>query len=647
MKKFSQFLCGFQKDLKAFIYWCLVLTLLRIAFIWWYQSQLPNGWDAEAGRALWLGLRLSLKTAGLVMLVGTIFATIPGSFGAARIFNKVRMAWHGFALCIFSVLFFTRIQYYKIFNAAFNNMIINGMNDDKAAILETALKEYHLVEGLLASAVLAAVLYQGLKFVLNTIGELDITDIYSANLRRAVVVLTIVFLPTMWVFVRYGGAFNYSGSITWASAARLKSNLLNEAILDDLQALHRVRDNKRQINSVADMKLSAEQIREMAVALGGSSQGKTLSEALTRQAKGSPLATKPMNVVVVLGESFGQWPMLPPFDKLKIAENTRQLEKMGMSVNNMLATGTGTMPAVIGQVTGLYDCGLYANYREQSFKNPYQTGIAYLFKQLGYRTIFWYGGYSSWQNVRNFTLAQSFDEFHCADEFGVEGTAWGVRDEVLAENVAKYIKSHESEQKPTLHVVLTTNNHGPYNVPVDEIGFDRAGVAASLPEDIANTKQNLTELGHIWHTDRVIGDMVRDIEKLDKTALFVVTGDHSERYSFAKEESHKVISIVPCIFYGAGVEKVRKNIATGVAIQIPATLVELVAPAGHKYCSLLPSMLNQKDGAFAFNHRLYTVGDAIGVVDDEDMETLAPDSKKIVEAGNKLSVYWVVRGENF
>ncbi len=35
----------------------------------------------------------------------------------------------------------TRIPYYKIFNAAFNMMLINGAHDDTYAIFVTAVKE--------------------------------------------------------------------------------------------------------------------------------------------------------------------------------------------------------------------------------------------------------------------------------------------------------------------------------------------------------------------------------------------------------------------------------------------------------------------------------------------------------------------------
>ena len=51
-------------------------------------------------------------------------------------------------------------------------------------------------------------------------------------------------------------------------------------------------------------------------------------------------------------------------------------------------------------------------------------------KQLGYKTIFWYGGFGAWQNVENFVRAQHFDEFRDASSFTGEkgGNAWGVPD---------------------------------------------------------------------------------------------------------------------------------------------------------------------------------------------------------------------------
>ena len=66
---FARFFENLQQDLKAFGYWCLVLTVFRMAFIWVYSSQL-NGNYADVPMALLLGFRLSMKTAGMLCLIG-------------------------------------------------------------------------------------------------------------------------------------------------------------------------------------------------------------------------------------------------------------------------------------------------------------------------------------------------------------------------------------------------------------------------------------------------------------------------------------------------------------------------------------------------------------------------------------------------
>ena len=76
MNSYARFFENLQQDLKAFIYWCLVFTVFRIAFIAIYNGQL-NGDYSDIPMALLLGLRLSLKTAGMIALIGFVFATLP------------------------------------------------------------------------------------------------------------------------------------------------------------------------------------------------------------------------------------------------------------------------------------------------------------------------------------------------------------------------------------------------------------------------------------------------------------------------------------------------------------------------------------------------------------------------------------------
>lgn len=241
MNSYARFFENLQQDLKAFIYWCLVFTVFRIAFIAIYNGQL-NGEYGDVPMALLLGLRLSLKTAGMIALIGFVFATLPKLIVKNWPADKLRFCWHAVALVFFAVCFMTRIPYYKIFNAAFNMMLINGAHDDIYAIFVTAVKEYQLLWRFPLALLLGAVLAYGLKLWLKKVTTVEFATLQH---KKMVMALTLPVLAFLWIFVRFGGAFTYSNSLNWLSAARLKSNLLNEAILDDGQALYRVHDIKK------------------------------------------------------------------------------------------------------------------------------------------------------------------------------------------------------------------------------------------------------------------------------------------------------------------------------------------------------------------------------------------------------------------
>lgn len=635
MQMFRRFFAGLQQDLKAFVYWCVVFAVFRLIFIALYSSQLDNVSLLQVAEAMWLGLRLSLKTAGIMMLGGALMATLPHTVYRKWPAVAMRLAWHAVALLFFSICFYTRIPYYQIFNSAFNMMLINGMHDDKYAILVTAINEYQLLWRLPLAVVTGAALALLLRWIWRNTKIIDFAVVPYRKISAAAV---IIFLPLFWIFVRYGGAMSYAASINWESAARLNSNLLNEAVLDDGQALYRVYSMKRALDKVTDVNMSPEELRKKIALLGGDTDAGSIDAAFKRTVVKPKLAHQPSNIVVIIGESFGLWPMLPKYQNLGLANESLVLANSPQSIHTdvMLANGTGTISAVNGLVTGLPDAGLYENYQPNSQISKYQMGIGYIMKQMGYKTVFWYGGFPGWQNIEKFVIAQSFDEFYCADDFNYAGgNAWGCPDKELFENVNKYIANERSGEK-VLHVILTSSNHPPYSINVDQEGFDREAVRAKLPADISNDDKTLTELGHIWYADQAVGSFVHQAEKLRPDSLFVITGDHSERFTFAKEQDLKTLSAIPCIFYGQGVQQDWFSAEqTGCAIQIAGTLAELAAPAGFTYSAMLPNMF--ENDMPVFNHRLYAK--------DGKMELLSgnKDVNKIADAAKSLAAYRVLK----
>ena len=634
MTYYTRFFEEMQQDFKAFAYWCGVFMLFRIAFIAIYSGQL-NGDYNDVPMALLLGLRLSLKTAGILMLVGVVFATLPRVILKKWPAAKIRFSWHLLALLFFSICFMARIPYYKIFNAAFNMMLINGAHDDIYAILVTAVKEYQLLWRLPLALVLGAVLACGLEAWLNKTGVVKFEHVKH---KKVVVLLTLPVLAVVWVFVRFGASFNYSDSINWLSAARLKSNLLNEAILDDGQALYRVREIKEKIDEINNLNITSNELRKLIALSGGNGEVQTIDEAFMHTVKQPKLSKQPDKIVVIVGESFGDWPFLPKFKDIGIVPQMQRLKKASNSayIRTMLPAKDNTVCAVNSLLTGLPNTGLYENYQPVSYKQAYAFGIAQIMKQLGYKTVFWYGGYAGWEDVKKFALAQGFDEFHCADEFGTKtDNVWGCDDAVLFQQAGKYIEQEKNEK--VFHMVLTMSNHAPYIIDVDRIGFPREEIRNKLPDDIAKDNNTLTEIGHIWYADKTMGEFVNNIENKFPDSLFVITGDHMERFTFAIEQNARVMMSIPCIFYGQGVRQNWFNEqSVGCHMQLAGTLAEILAPAGFTYSAMLPSMF---ESGFAFNHRLLAQNGEIS-----EQKDVAQELQEKIAAMRKVAAWRVLKG---
>ena len=215
---------------------------------------------------------------------------------------------------------------------------------------------------------------------------------------------------------------------------------------------------------------------------------------------------------------------------------------------------------------------------------------------------------------------------------------WGCDDAVLFRHTEKYLSKQQKDDK-VFHMILTMSNHAPYIIDVDRVGFPREAVRAKLPVDISKDNNTLTELGHIWYGDKTMGDFVANAKQLLPDSLFVITGDHMERFTFAVEQDARVMMSVPCIFYGAGVSPSWFDAkSVGSHIQIAGTLAEILGPEGFTYASLQPSMF---DGDAVFNKRLYASNGEITVRDK-----IPKNTKKYIADMRKLAAWRVIKGNS-
>lgn len=346
--------------------------------------------------------------------------------------------------------------------------------------------------------------------------------------------------------------------------------------------------------------------------------------------------------MLIIGESHALWPFLPEYKDLGLVTKEQNLINTPncFKTNFMLAQGTGTMPTINGFVTGLADAGIYPNSQPESYKTKYGTGIGSVMKALGYRTVFWYGGFEAWQDIKQFTLSQNFDEFYCAGDFQYEGgNSWGCPDEILFKYVEKYIAEEKDER--TFHIILTTSNHPPYNIDVVAKGFPKEEIKQKLPDSLSSDEEILNEMGHIWYADQSIGNFIEKVESDKPDTLFVITGDHAERFDFAKEVDLKTLSAVPCIFYGKNVDKdLLADNKVGCHLQIISTLAEMVGQKGDTYSSIWPSLFDYN--GIVFNHRLWTDTEKIYKINSEIPNTLANK----IKAARQLTAWRVLKGND-
>ena len=111
-------------------------------------------------------------------------------------------------------------------------------------------------------------------------------------------------------------------------------------------------------------------------------------------------------------ESYSAWPLSPEYRELHLADNVLALSAGGISVPRFISAGPGTMPSLGTLLTGLPDTGLPMSY-ERAARNPFPTSPAMIFRRLGYRTRFFYGGYS-------FLLVDPYPEYWPEDWYSAD-----------------------------------------------------------------------------------------------------------------------------------------------------------------------------------------------------------------------------------
>ena len=327
---------------------------------------------------------------------------------------------------------------------------------------------------------------------------------------------------------------------------------------------------------------------------------------------------KPRHIFLLIGESYANWPFLPEYAVLPIADGMKALLARPDSAycGAFLPNGGSTVSAVTGIVAGLADANLYLTTMPEAFAAPYPTASAPVMARLGYATYFWYAGSSTWERIGDFVTAQGYDHFKSRGDISASsGNVWGVEDEDLYAAVLAGISTEEAQ----FHVILNVSNHSPFSVDLRAKGFDEEAVRRALPEARRSDEALLRQLGHFWYEDREMAKFIAAARMRFPDSLFLVIGDHADRYHVRRTPGKYEQYAIPFIVSGIGVTPhLFPPDAAGSQIDVVPTLVEMIAPAGFTYTALGQSLT--RGNRQGVNDLLWVTKDAIGLADARPLE---------------------------
>lgn len=222
---------------------------------------------------------------------------------------------------------------------------------------------------------------------------------------------------------------------------------------------------------------------------------------------------KKYNVIIITVESLS-YEFLGKFvNNLSITPHLSKLAKESIFFKNFYATGTRTvrgLEAVTLSVPPIPGSSIIRRPENQQLFN-----VACEFKNQGYDINFIFGGYSYFDNLKNYFSGNGYNITDRGDLASDEisfSNIWGVADEdILQKSIVVAGNSYKSGT-PFFSLIMTTSNHRPYTFPEGRIDLaSGAGRSAAVK-----------------YTDYAIGkflEMARSEPWFDDT-IFVITADH-------------------------------------------------------------------------------------------------------------------------
>ena len=565
-----------------FLFWCFGIIFFlsfRLFFILYFNNQVSEHltW-IDIYKTFLMGFRFDSTVTAYFIVFPFLFTLILAPFNKLNVVVYIRRLFKYLFIITSTIICVVTINYFGEYNDQFNHFLFVGLYDDQKAVLETILSDFNPLVNLIAIITIITIS----SFILRYFEKWNRIVIYLEKIKLIPYRMLFVTIIILLFIGSIRGSFgNRPAMRKWSSVSR--DPFLNKTIINPFRSLKYAISDFNKIN-----KDYGENPFGSISHFAKDGDLQTIESIIEKRSKGNTIE-KPNHIFIIVMESYDSWPLLEKYSEFRIATNLKNIGSKGVSFTNFLPASASTMNSFGAIITGIPYTGVNIS-KIGAINKPYPSSIFNQFKNLGYETNFFYGGFLSWQNIGNLVKNQGADNLYSASDAGgkTDSGVWGIEDDKLF----KLVLNTVDKETNSLNVILTTSYHPPYSIDIYGMGFQYR-TEQDLPPKAQKHYTGampLKALGHLWYSDKSIGDFVTKAEGRYDNSLYCFTGDHFGRRFINYTPNLLEKSIVPFIIYGSDV-KTQVNTTPGSHVDIIPTLVEMIAPKNYNYYSFGTSLL--------------------------------------------------------
>ena len=250
------------------------------------------------------------------------------------------------------------------------------------------------------------------------------------------------------------------------------------------------------------------------------------------------------NVVLISVESLSAEFMAAYGNTEGITPFLDSLAQKSIFLTNLYATGNRTVRGLEALTLCVPPTPGESIVKRKDNKDKFTTGS--VFKSKGYSVKYLYGGYSYFDNMKDFFAGNGYDIID-RDNFTPEeitfANIWGVSDEDMARKAIKEMNAQAKTGKPFFNHWMTVSNHRPFTYPEGRI--DIPGTAKSRQGGVKYTDYAL----------KLFFELAKK-ESWFKDTVFVIVADHCAS-SAGRTELPLDRYRIPCLIYAESLEAKR------------------------------------------------------------------------------------------